>query len=80
MKNNAMMNMMNINNSRMSMISNPVSFMGNPDYSTSNLCEMDTQMELDAATSSVQYMFAKAMLEQIKRLQKEETKNLNLFA
>ena len=74
-----MMNMMNISNSRMSMLSSPVSFMGNPN-SMSALCDMDTQMELDATTSSVQYMFAKAMLEQIKKLQKEESKNLDIFA
>ena len=78
MKNNAIMNMMNINNSRMSMLSNP-SFMGGTN-SLGALCAMDTQMEMDSLTYGVQYQMAKAMLEQIKKLQKEELKNFDMFA
>ena len=78
MKNNAVMNMMNINNSRMSMLSNP-SFQGGG-CSLETLSAMDTQMEMDSFTYGVQYQMAKAMLEQIKKLQKEETKMFDLFA
>ena len=77
-KNNAVMNMMNINNSRMNMMSSP-SFRGGA-CSMDALCAMDTQMEMDSLTYGVQYQMAKAMLEQIKKLQKEETKKFDIFA
>ena len=80
MKNNAAMSMMNINNARMGMLCAPNETAGGIACSPETLCAMDTQMELDAMSSSIQYQFAKAMLEQIKKQQKEDAKRLNLFA
>ena len=75
MANNAAYSMMRINNSRMDMISS----MGNGmDFGTSSLesvAALDTQLEIDSLTSSFQYKFAKAMLEQLKKQQKEDIKN-----
>jgi len=81
MKNNALMNMMNINNARMGMLCNPLNeTAGGIGCSPEALCAMDTQMELDALTNSLQYMYAKAVLEQIKKQQKEDAKQFSLFA
>ncbi len=80
MKNNAMMNMMNINNARMSMMCTPGDTAGSVACSPEALCAMDTQMELDALTNSLQYMYAQAVLEQIKKQQKEDAKRFSLFA
>lgn len=83
MANDAAYSMMKINNARMNMISS----MGyGMDYgfgrmgSLEGLAAMDTQMELDALTSSLQYKFAKAMLEQLKQQQKEDAKSFSTFA
>ena len=75
MMNNAAYNMISANNARMSLISSPMN-----NISFQSLAAMDTQMELEAITNSVQYQMAKAMLEQIKKLQKEDVKRLNIFA
>ena len=76
MKNNALMNMMHVNNARMNMISSGLGAFDCPD----DLCAIDTQMEMDNITNSIQYQFAKAMLEQIKKQQKEDSKRFNMFA
>ena len=80
MKNNAAMNMMKINNARMGMLCSPGDTTGGIGCSLDALCAMDTQMELDALTNSLQYQYAKAMLEQIKNQQKEDAKKFSLFA
>ncbi len=75
MANNSAYAMMKINNSRMNMIS---SLGRGTDYgccSLEDLASIDTQLELDALTSSLEYRIAKAMLEQLKKQQKEEIKN-----
>lgn len=80
-KNNALFNMMNINNSRMGMLTQPCDTVGGIGFgSLGVLSEMDTQMEMDYFTNSIQYMMAKAMLEQIKKQQKEESKRFSAFA
>jgi len=78
-KNNALMNMMNINNARMGMLANPGDTTGGFG-SLESLCAMDTQMEMDYLTNSLQYQMAKAMLEQIKKQQKEDAKKFSIFA
>lgn len=80
MKNNALMNMMNISNARMGMLHSLGDTTGGIGCSPEALCAMDTQMEIDALTNSLQYQFAKAMLEQIKKQQKEDAKQFSLFA
>lgn len=80
MRNNAVMNMMNINNTRMSLLCNPGDTTGGIGCSPEALCAMDTQMEIDMLTNSLQYQYAKAMLEQLKLQQKEDAKRFSLFA
>lgn len=80
MKNNAAMNMMNINNARMGLMCTPGETAGGIGCSPEALCAMDTQLELDALTNSLQYQYAKAMLEQIKKQQKEDAKQFSIFA
>ena len=80
MKNNAVMNMININNARMNLMCCPGDTTGGVGYSPETLCAMDTQMEIDALTNSLQYQYANAMLEQIKKQQKEDAKQFSLFA
>ena len=81
MKNSAQLNMMRINNSRMSMLCTPGDTTGGIGCnSLEALCEMDTQMEIDALTNNLQYLYAKAMLENIEKRQKEEAKRFSLFA
>ena len=80
MKNNAAYNMMNISNNRMNMLQSLGDTTGGIGCSPDELCALDTQMEIDALTSSLQYQFAKAMLEQIKKQQKEDAKQFSLFA
>ena len=76
--NNAAYSWMQTNNARMNMISsigiNPTA------YSLESLSELDTQLELQAITSSLQYKMAKAMVEQLKKQQKENAEKFNLFA
>ena len=78
MKNNALSNLISTNNARMGLMSSPmqnISFCG-----LDNIAAMDCQMELDAISYSMQYQMAKAMVEQLKKLQKEDSKHLNTFA
>lgn len=80
-KNNALSNMMRINNARMNMISNPSDTTGSIGFgSLDALCTMDTQMEMDYLTNSLQYQMAQAILEQIKKQQKEDSKKFSIFA
>ena len=77
MKNNALCNMINTNNARMGLISSP---MNNISFrALDSIAAMDTQMELNAINYSLQYQLSKVMLEQLRKLQKEETKHLNTF-
>ncbi len=81
MKNNAALNMMKINNARMSMLCCPLSdTTGGIGCSPEALSAIDTQMEIDALTNSLQYQYAKAVLEQIKKQQKEDAKKFSTFA
>jgi len=77
MKNNAALNMMKINNARMNMLGDTTGGIG---CSPEALCAMDTQLEVVALLNSVQYQYAKAMLEQINKKQKEDAKHFSLFA
>ena len=79
-KNNAIMNMMNINNARMGLMCTPGDTTGGIGCSPEALCAMDTQMEIDMLTNSLQYQYAKAVLEQIKKQQKEDAKQFSIFA
>lgn len=78
MKNNALNGMINTNNARMGLMSYPmqnISFGG-----LDKIAFMDNQMELNAINYSIQYQMAKAMLEQLRKLQKEEAQKFNAFA
>lgn len=70
--------MLSVNNARMGLISNPY----HPSFgSLDALAAMDTQLELESITCSLQYQIAKAMLEQLKKQQKDEAiKCFNTFA
>ena len=76
MANNSAYNMMAAANARTNMISSPM--MNN--ISFGSLAAMDTQYELDMITNSLQYKMAKAMLEQLKKQQKEDAKRFSIFA
>ena len=76
MANNSAYNMMAAANARTNMISSPM--MNN--ISFGSLAAMDTQYELDIITNSLQYNMAKAMLEQLKKQQKEDVKRFSIFA
>ena len=81
MKNNAALNMMRINDARMGLLCGPAGdTTGGIGCSPEALCALETQMESDALINSVQYQFAKAMLEQIKKQQKEDAKRFSIFA
>ena len=68
--------MMHVNNARMGMLTQPSDTTGGICFgSLDSLCAMDTQMEMDYLTNSLQYQMAKAMLEQIKKQQKESSKD-----
>lgn len=70
-------NMMSAYNSRMNMLSS----VGNVSFgSLSSLAAMDTQLELDMITNSLQYKMSKAMLEQLKKQQEEDSKRFSVFA
>ena len=75
MMNNAAYNLMGINNSRMGLISSAAN-----NISFGSLAQMDTQLELQSITNSLQYKMAKAMLEQAKKQQEEDSKSFNVFA
>lgn len=75
--NSAAYNMMSASNARMSMISS----ISNPSFgSLEAISAMDTRLELDMITNSLQYKMAKAMMEQIKKQQKEDSERFSLFA
>jgi len=77
MANNSAYNMMSLNSARMGLLSN----VGNVSFgSLGALAAMDTQYELDMITNSLQYKMSKAMLEQIKKQQKEDAKRFSVFA
>ena len=79
MANNSAYNMMAASNARMGLISSPM--MSNLSFgSLGTLAAMDTQYELDMITNSLQYKMAKAMLEQLKKQQKEDAKRFSIFA
>ena len=78
MANNSMLNMMNAANARMNLISSPMSNISFGSLDT--LAYMDTQYELEMITNSLQYKMAKAMLEQIRKQQKEDAEKFSLFA
>lgn len=74
MANDAAYSMMKINNSRMNMISS----MGKGMFgvtSPDEIAEIDNELEMNALSLSLQYSIAKAMLEQLKKQQKEDIKN-----
>ena len=77
--NNSAYSMMRANNARMGLIS---SISANPSFgSLESLSAMDTQYELSAINNSLQYKIAKAMLEQLKKQQKEDIKReFSIFA
>ena len=77
MANNSAYNMMSLNSARMGLLSN----VGNVSFgSLGALAAMDTQYEMDMITNSLQYKMSKAMLEQIKKQQKEDAKRFSVFA
>ena len=80
MANNMAFRGMMANNARMSMLSN----MGGVPYNNQQLAAisaMDTQLELDALTSGMQYQYAKKMIEQLKKLQKDDIeRSFSVFA
>lgn len=75
--NNSAFNMISANNARMGLLSSAhnLSF-----GSLESLHAMDTQLELDMITNSLQYKMAKAMLAQIKKQQKEDAERFSIFA
>ena len=76
MRNNALNNLIMTNNARMGLMSSPnINFCG-----LDKIAYMDNQMELNAINYSIQYQMAKAMLERLRALQKEEAKRFNTFA
>ena len=79
MRNNASLGMMQAHNAQLGLISgigeNNISF-----GSLDGLNAMDTQLELSLITNSLQYKMAKAMLEQIEKQRKEDSKRFNVFA
>ena len=77
MANNSAFAVMTANNARMNMLSN----IGNVSFgSLGALAAIDTQLELSAINNSLQYKMAKAMLEQLKKQQKEDAERFSLFA
>ena len=80
MANNLAFRGMMANNARMNMLSN----MGGVPYNNQQLAAisaMDTQLELDALTSGMQYQYAKKMIEQLKKLQKDDIeRSFSIFA
>jgi len=78
MMNNAAYSMMKINNSRMGLLTDTAGGIGcSP--SLEQLAALDTQLELDAISNSMQYQMAKAILEQLKKQQKEDAKRFSVF-
>lgn len=81
MANNMAFRGMMANNARMNMLSH---LDGHQHFSYGQLAAlnaMDTNLEIDAMNSSLQYKCAKAMIESLKKLQKEDIeRSFNLFA
>lgn len=72
MANNAVFRGLSANNARLGMLSSLDPNM-NPQQ-LAQLADMDTQLELDALTCGLQYKYAKAMLENLKKLQDDDIK------
>ena len=79
MMNNASLRMMNAHNAQLGLISgmdgNNIAF-----GSLDTLHAVDTQLELETITNSLEYKMAKAMLEQAEKQRKEDSKRLNYLA
>ena len=76
---NSAMNMMSLRHSYMRLLSSPMLF--NPNFgSLGMLCALDTQYELDMINNSLQYKLAQAILEQIRKQQKEDAQSFSTFA
>ena len=73
--NNSACAMMNASNARMGLLG-----AAGGNMSMGALCAMDTQLELDMITNGLQYQMSKAMLEQLKKQQAEDSKRFNIFA
>lgn len=81
MRNNAAISMINANNARIDMISGLNYNACSPSFKgLDTLTATDTQLEMQAITSGLQYKMSIAMLEQIKKQQKEDTKRFSIFA
>ena len=79
--NSAAYSLMKLNNTRMSMISSMGSGMGYGYNTFDSIAAFDNELELNALTLSMQYKMAKAMLEQLKKQQKEDdAKSFSTFA
>ncbi len=79
MANNAVFRGLSANNARLGLLSSPISDL-NPQQ-LAQLSALDTQLELDAMTCSLQYKCAKAMLESLKKLQDDDIKrSFSIFA
>lgn len=78
MANNAAYSMMKISNARMNLLNETAGSIGA--CSPEQLCELDTQLELDAIATSMQYKMACAMAEQLKKQQSEDAKRFSTFA
>lgn len=80
MANNMAFRGMMANNARVGMLNG----MTGQDYSPAQLAaisNMDTQLEIEALTCGLQYKYAKAMLEQLKKLQDDDIKrSFSIFA
>ena len=74
--NNAAYNMLSASNARTNLISSPM--MHNVSFGA--LAALDTQYELDMITNSLQYKMARAMLEQLRKQQKEDAERFSIFA
>ena len=75
MRNYAALSWMNVNSTRLGLLENNINF-----GSLSGLAALDTQLELDGITASLEYKIANALLEQIKKQQRVEAKQFNTFA
>ena len=74
--NNAAYNMLTASNARTNLISSPMMY----NVGFGSLAALDTQYELDMITNSLQYKMARAMLEQLRKQQKEDAEKFSLFA
>lgn len=78
MRNYAALSLMSANNTRLGLLNNAGN---NINFgSLYGLAAMDTQLEMEGITAGLQYKIASAMLEQLKKEQKEESKHFNAFA